>query len=207
MAVFCTKVSSNFLANLLHEIVLELWYNRIVECVWLLEAEEGRMYQVGEYVVYGVQGVCRILGTEKQLVNRKRTEYLVLEPLDRGASKFYLPTQNPSAMGKLQPILTRRQMDDLLKSEELRKDCWIQEENLRKQRYRDLLSAGDRVSLLQMLAAVYHHKEEQAAAGKKFHQCDDSFMRDTEKLLCSEIGLVMELESVEAREYLRSRLR
>lgn len=177
-----------------------------VRFVWLLEAEDDHMYQVGEYVVYGIQGVCRILGTEKQLVNRKRTEYLVLEPLSRGASKFYLPTQNPSAMGKLQPLLSRQQMEELLASEEIRNDCWIREENLRKQHYRELLADGNRLSLLQMLAAVYRHKEEQAAAGKKFHQCDDNFMRDTEKLLCSEIGLVMELEAAQAREFLRSRL-
>ena len=165
------------------------------------------MYQVGEYVVYGVQGVCRVLGTEKQLVNRKRTEFLVLEPLARGESKFYLPTQNPTAMGKIQPILARQQMEQLLASLEIRQGCWIREENLRKQHYRNLLTSGDRTLLLQMLAAVYQHRDEQDAAGKKFHQCDDNFMRDAEKLLCSEISLVMEMEVTQARDYLRTHLR
>lgn len=164
------------------------------------------MYQVGEYVVYGVHGVCRVLGKEKQLVNRKRTEYLVLEPLTKGESKFYLPTQNPVAMGKLQPVLSRQELDELITSDEIRKDCWISEENLRKQHYRDLMAGGNRISLLQMLAALYRHKEEQAAAGKKFHQCDDNFLRDAEKLLCSEISLVMEMEPDQARAYLRSHL-
>ena len=165
------------------------------------------MYQVGEYVVYGVQGVCRVLGTEKQLVNRKRTEFLVLEPLARGESKFYLPTQNPTAMGKIQPILARQQMEQLLASMEIRQGCWIREENLRKQHYRNLLASGDRTLLLQMLTAVYQHRDEQDAAGKKFHQCDDNFMRDAEKLLCSEISLVMEMEVTQARDYLRTHLR
>ena len=173
----------------------------------MLESEDDRMYQVGEYVIYGVQGVCRILGTEKQLVKGKRTEYLVLEPLDRGASKFYLPTQNPSAMDKLQPTLSRQQMEELMNSDAIQEECWIREDNQRKLRYRELMATGDRISLLQMLAAVYRHKDEQSAAGKKFHQCDDNFMRDTEKLLCSEISLVMELDLKESREYLRNRLR
>lgn len=165
------------------------------------------MYQSGEFVVYGIHGVCRVLGKEKQLVNRKRTEYLVLEPMAQNESKFYLPTQNPTAMGKLKAVLSRDEMDVLMTSEEIRQDCWIQEENLRKQHYRDLIGSGDRVALLQMVSSLYRYKDEQAAAGRKFHQCDDNFLRDAEKLLCSEISLVMELEPEKAREYLRNQLR
>lgn len=165
------------------------------------------MYQSGEFVVYGVHGVCRVVGTEKQLVNRKRTEYLVLEPLAQNESRFYLPTQNPTAMGKLKAVLSRVELDALMNSGEIRQDSWIQEENLRKQHYRDLIGSGDRVALLRMVSSLYRYKDEQAAAGRKFHQCDDNFLRDAEKLLCSEISLVMELEPEQARDYLRKQLR
>ena len=165
------------------------------------------MYQDGDYVVYGVQGVCRVLGKEKQLVNRKRTEYLVLEPLARGEAKFYLPSANPTAMAKLRSLHSREEMDAMFDSDEIRKDCWIKEESLRRQCYRDLLAAGDSMALLQMLGALYHHKDEQAAAGKKFHMCDDNFLRDAEKLLCSEICVVMDMDAEQAREFLRTTLR
>lgn len=165
------------------------------------------MYQSGSYVIYGVHGVCRILGTEKQLVNRKRAEYLVLEPVLRHESKFYLPAQNPTALEKLRTILSREELETLLQSEEIRKCDWIPEENRRKQYYRELLGSGDRIALLKMLAAVYHYKDEQLALGRKFHQCDDYFLRDAEKLLCSEIGFVLELKQDEAREYLRKHLK
>ena len=61
------------------------------------------MFQRGECVIYGIHGVCRVIGTEKQLVNRKRTEYLVLEPIGQSESRFYLPTGNETAMAKLRP--------------------------------------------------------------------------------------------------------
>lgn len=165
------------------------------------------MYHGGEYVVYGVHGVCRVIGTEKQLVNRKRAEYLVLEPLVQQESRFYLPTQNPAAMAKLKTVLSRDELHQLMDSDEIRKDCWIQEENLRKQRYRDLIGSGERTALMRMVSSLYRYKDEQTAAGRKFHQCDDNFLRDAEKLLCSEISLVLELEPEQAREYLRNHLR
>ena len=44
------------------------------------------MFEIGQWVMYGVHGVCRVAGTEKQLVNRKRAEFLVLEPLSKAES-------------------------------------------------------------------------------------------------------------------------
>ena len=165
------------------------------------------MYQAGQYVIYGIHGACRVVGTEKQLVNRKRTEYLVLEPLYKSESKFYLPTQNPTALAKLKSVLSREELEVLISSEEIRGNCWIQEENLRKQHYRELTASGDRVELMQMVCALYRYKDEQMASGRKFHQCDDNFLRDAERQLCSEISLVMEMEPEQARDYLRTALR
>ena len=165
------------------------------------------MFQSGEWVMYGVHGVCRVVGTEKQLVGRKRTEYLVLEPLAQNESRFFLPTANPTALAKLKAVLQVEELKALLISEELQEDVWIKEENLRKQTYRELINSGDRTALLKMVATLYRYRDAQAAAGKKFHQCDDNFLRDAEKLLASEIALVLEMTPEEARNYLREQLK
>ena len=165
-----------------------------------------KMYQAGDWVVYGIHGVCRVIGTEKQLVNRKRTQYLVLEPLSQQESRFYLPVENPAALAKLHPVLTRDELCTLMDSSEVRQDSWIPEEALRKQRYRELIGCGDRVLLMQMVHTLYRYKATQLAAGKKFHQSDENFLRDAEKLLTSEIALAMQLTPEQSRDYLRSRL-
>lgn len=157
--------------------------------------------------MYGIHGVCRVVGTEKQLVNRKRTEFLVLEPMSQNESRFYLPTANPTAMAKLKEVLPTEELKSLLSSEEIREDVWIKEENLRKQTYRELINGGDRIALIKMVSTLYRYREAQTAAGKKFHQCDDNFLRDAEKLLSSEISLVLEMTQEEARNYLREQLK
>lgn len=164
------------------------------------------MFQSGECVVYGIHGVCRIVGKEKQLVNRKRTEYLVLEPLSQNESRFFVPSENPTALAKLKPILSAQELEEMLSSSEIREDCWIKEENLRKQHYRDLINGADRKSVLKMVNSLYRYKKEQFAAGRKFHQCDENFLRDAEKLLASEIALVLQMTQEQARDYLRTQL-
>ena len=164
------------------------------------------MYQKGSYVVYGIQGVCRIIGTETQNVNRKNVEYLVLESVEKTELRYYLPTQNAAAMGKLKAVLSAEELCRVLNSEEVHQDCWIPEENLRKQHYRDLISGGDRQSIMQMLHNLYRHRQQQAETGRKFHQCDDNFLRDAERLLSREVALVMDFTREEALEYLRKEL-
>lgn len=164
------------------------------------------MFQTGQWVVYGVHGVCRIVGTEMQRVNRKNAEYLVLEPLAQNEARFYLPTENPAAMAKLTAVLPRDEWQALMALDTIRKDAWIAEENQRKLRYRDLLGSGDRAALLQMVATLYCQRDARAAAGRKFHQCDENFLHDAEKLLSTELALVLELPLDEAQTYLRSRL-
>ena len=60
--------------------------------------------------------------------------------------------------------------------------------------------------MLSMIYTLYQHRAAQAEAGKKVHLCDDNFLRDAEKLLLSEIAMVMELTPEQAKQYLRESL-
>lgn len=104
----------------------------------------GKMYQVGELVVYGMHGVCRVVSEEERLVDKKRLNYLALEPLSNGNSRFLVPTQNAAAMAKLQPILSKEELEAMITSENVKTGEWIREENQRKQTYRELIGSGDR---------------------------------------------------------------
>lgn len=165
------------------------------------------MYQVGNQVVYGVHGVCRIVDQEERVVDRKPVTYLALEPVGQDGSKFLVPTHNASAMAKLRPVLSQQELEAMLASDTVRKDGWIKDENLRKQTYRELINSGDRAKLLQMVRTLYRHKAQQAAAGRKVHLCDDNFLRDAEKLLLSEVSIVLNLDQEQAKKYIREKLK
>lgn len=164
------------------------------------------MYQKGDRVVYGIHGVCRIVGTEVRTVDRKMVEYFALEPLDQPGARFYVPTQNQAALAKLRPVLDAQSLTALLHSQEARRDSWIADEGQRKLRYRELISSGDRAALLSMVGSLHRHKQAQAAQGRKFHLCDENFLRDAEKLLNSEFSLVLGIEPGKVGEYVKNAL-
>lgn len=165
------------------------------------------MFQVGDKVVYGIHGVCMVVDQEERVIDRKPLTYLALEPVGQEGSRYLVPTHNAAAMAKLRHMLTKEELEVLFQSDEVRADGWIKDENQRKQTYRELISSGDRVKLLQMVHTLYRQKAAQNAAGKKFHLCDENFLRDAEKLLVSEFSIVMDVEPDQAKQYIRSKLK
>ena len=144
------------------------------------------MYQVGEKVVYGIHGVCRVADLEERIIDRKHLTYLVLAPEGQDGSKYLVPTHNAGAMSKLCKLLTPAEMEELFQSDAIDRDCWVKDENQRKQLYRELICSTDRAALMAMVRTLYRQKASLLASGKKFHLCDENFLRDAEKRLASE---------------------
>lgn len=160
----------------------------------------------GDMVVYGIHGVCRVAYIENRMVDRKEVEYYVLIPNDQPDAKFYVPMHNPLAVAKMRKVLTREELAALLESGKVKEDSWIPNENLRKEKYRELISKADCADLIRMLRALHAHKQEQQAAGKKFHQCDENFMRDAERVIRSEVSAVMDIPPETVGTFIRSKI-
>ena len=161
------------------------------------------MYQIGDQLIYGAHGVCQVVAQEEREVNRKTVIYLALEPVGQTGSRYLVPTNNAAALSKLRHMLSKEELTRLMDSREVRQDSWIHDENQRKQAYRQLIVSGDRAKLIQMVRALYRHKAAMALTGRRIHQCDDTFLRDAEKLLSSEISRVLDLTPEEAIAHLR----
>ena len=168
--------------------------------------EAVHLFQLGDRVVYGIHGVCQIVDEEERHIDRKKIRYFVLEPVDQPGARFFVPSENPAALAKLRPVISAEELEALLSSDKIREDRWIADENRRKQRYRELINSGDREELLQMVSTLHRHKHEQLSQGRKFHLCDENFLRDAEKLLNSEFSMVLQIQPSEVSRYIKEAL-
>ncbi len=164
------------------------------------------MYKIGDLVMYGIHGACRITDEEVRTVDKKQVSYFVLTPLEQPGARFLVPMHNENALKKLRRVLSREELEALLASPQVRQDAWIADENRRKQRYRELISLGDRAALLQMVRTLHLHRQEQQALGRKLHQCDDNFLKDAQRLIETEFSLTLGLEPAAVSRYIQSAL-
>ena len=164
------------------------------------------MYEAGQQVLYGIHGICTIIGTERMRFGTGRETYYILEPLQQPGSRFYVPVNNEAAVAKLRPLLCREELLAHLRADQVRKYPWIADESQRKLRFRELINSGDRAQLMGMIGALHRHRREQLAAGRKFHQSDENFLNDAQKLLNAEFALVFGLEPRGVNDFIRREL-
>ena len=112
------------------------------------------MFSQDDILLYGAHGPCRYLGLEERRVNGKRQAFYVLEPLARAETRFLIPTENPTAVGKIRRLPSKPEVERMLASERARAYSWEADENKRKNLYRALLSGTDRAGLVSMICSV-----------------------------------------------------
>ena len=151
------------------------------------------MFELGQNVVYGVHGVCQIIGTEERKLDGQIVTYFVLEPVNHQGARYYIPVHNPAALAKLRPLITPEELDQLLHSNAVRQNCWTEDENQRKRLYRELIVSMDRQRVLQMVFTLHQRRKKLIEAGRKMHQCDENFLSDAEKLLSDEFACVLQI--------------
>lgn len=163
-------------------------------------------FQAGQKLLYGVHGVCNVVGIEQRKVDRKMVEFYCLSPMEQSGSFFYIPTNSPAVASKLRPVLSRQELESLICSIKGEDTPWIDDENRRKQHYRDLMAAVDRKAMLCTVGALMRHKSRQLASGKRLHLCDENFLRDAQKLIEGEFSLVLGIPKEEVRQYIQNAL-
>ena len=165
------------------------------------------MFQVDDVIIYGSQGVCRITGMEEKRISGATKTFFVLEPVQSGGATIYAPVDNEQVRKKMRRLLTRQEICDLIDGVSEGDSAWVENENERKDRYRKILAEGDRAELIHMIKAIYLHKKEREAEGKRLHMTDEHFFKEAERIVYNEFQYVLELESREdLMQYIISRI-
>jgi len=164
------------------------------------------MFQINDVVVYGAQGVCQITGIEEKRIDGEIRRYFVLRPTDDRGATCYVPTWNEKAMAKIRRVMTKAEVNALIDSMPGRAPDWIPNENERKEAYKKILAGGDQTAIISMIQALYLHRKEREAGGRRLHMADERFMKDAEQLLYNEWQYVLNVDKAGLMAYIFSRI-
>jgi len=164
------------------------------------------MFKINDVVVYGAQGVCEIVGIDEKKIDGAIKKYFVLKPKnDRGAT-CYVPTWNEKAWSKMRKVITKKEVDALIDSMPDKRPTWITNENERKETYKRILASGDQAAIISMVQALFCHKKEREADGKRLHISDEHFMKEAEQLLYNEWQYVLNVDKTGLMTYIFERI-
>lgn len=164
------------------------------------------MFEVGEYIVYGVKGVCRIeeithidiSGADKERL------YYVLSPVGGGNGKIYAPVDNKKVT--MRKVITREEANRLIEELPQIELLWVPDDKQREATYKEALSTCDYRAWVSIVKTLYLRKQERVAAGKKITALDERYMRTAENELYSELSLTLGVPKAEMEDYIKERL-
>lgn len=160
------------------------------------------MFSIGEYVVYGNKGVCEVTKVGPVAIpgmSPERNYYTLSQVYTKGSTIFVPVDKEDSG---LRYVLSKEEVNDLIKDIPNIKPVWIQNDKEREQIFTDSIRKADTKKLIEMIIALYERKERRIADGKKATSTDERFFHAAEDILYGELGVVLGIDKKEVKDYI-----
>lgn len=164
------------------------------------------MFSVGDTVVYGTQGVCRIKEISMLKFGKTKAEYYILTPVSDERSVVYVPTGNEKLVSKMRELISREELDELIATAAENKIEWISGDNERKNYCDEVVKTGSRRELMQLIGMLYTRREALREQKKHFHNVDAQYLKAAEHLLHDEFAYVLGIDTDQVPEYITQRI-
>ena len=115
------------------------------------------MPNIGDYVNYGNQGVCRIDGRRSLKFGsaQPKRDYYILSPVYQKGSRVYVPADNQELLEKMRPVLSPQEIDKAIASVKEEDISWISDRKRRLAKSHEILARRDEHELLQLASCFY----------------------------------------------------
>lgn len=157
------------------------------------------MFNIGDTVVYGSQGVCKIDCVETKQIGKQSADYYVLKPLFNDSTSLFVPVNNDKLTSKIRDVLTKAQLDDFVKKIPDIELLTYTDENQKRELYKLKLSESIE-SLAAIIKTIRHEKDFRKQNNKKLNIGDEQTLRKAEQLFYNEIAFVLSVEPEKVKD-------
>ena len=164
------------------------------------------MFSIGDYMVYGINGVCLVQDICASPFDKKDTRtFYLLKPLGAtSGSVIYTPTDNVQV--PMRPLMTRDQAQALIEQMPQISPLEIPMEKMRRELYRQAMHSCDPVEYVRLIKTVYHRRLDMIQQHKRLSETDSDFERNAKLSLYHELSVVLDVQFAEMEQYLISKL-
>ncbi len=163
------------------------------------------MFSVGDYIVYGTTGVCKVEAVgpmQMSGMSSKEKLYYTLSPLYSKGSKVFIPVDNDKVV--IRSVLTKEEASALVEEIPSIELLWVADEKRREDIYKTALRTCDPKEWIKIIKTLYLRKMSRIAEGKKVTVSDGKYLHMAEERLYEELALALEMPKEEVIEYITS---
>lgn len=165
------------------------------------------MYKIGDLIIYGSVGVCRVteIAAPDFSYIEKGKLYYVLEPLYQSCV-IYTPIDNKKVF--MRPIITAEVAENLIDMIPLIQAEAYHCRALRQltEHYESALNTHNCEDLIELTMSIYEKKQFQEQQKRKFGTVDERFLRRAEELLFGEFAVALGMPRDKVPDYIALRV-
>ncbi len=150
------------------------------------------MYKIGDYVVYKKK-VCMIKG----IIQKGDEKYYQLIPIDDDSLKIEVKSE---AEEYFKNIITKEEVNSLI-NDIPNIDIIDCEDKFIEYEYKQLIDSGSKEDLVKVIKTTYLRNKDRLEHKKKKSLKDSEYQEKAEKILCTELGVALNLTFDEAKDY------
>lgn len=150
------------------------------------------MFNKGDMVLYGGEGVCRVDGTEEKKIGSTTAEYYVLCRVDGVNSVFFVPVKSRAAQEKMCRVISASEIKKIIREAEATELPPSDRE--RKEAYKNAICSADRAAVASLVKSVCEHEKALELKGKKLHKTEEYFLEDAKKFMYGELSAVFKMD-------------
>ena len=133
------------------------------------------MFKVGDWVIYGGKGVCKVvnIGKLESMSVAKNKDYYTLEPVHFSESRIFTPVDNQKVV--IRSVITKEAAMELIDEIPQIETLWITDEKRRELEYKEALKTCECRELVKIIKTIYQRKQSRLEVGKKMTASDEKF--------------------------------
>jgi len=162
------------------------------------------MFQKGNYVICGNNGICciqDITTLDITGVDKKRKYYL-LKPVYQSGSTIYVPVD--AAEKSLRKATSRDEANELIRSIPDIPLIPLADEKTLERTYKEYMHEGSCEAWIKLIKTIYLRKEKRILKGCKITAVDSRYFKLAEDFLYGELSVALGISRDDVRDYIKT---
>lgn len=160
------------------------------------------MFKVNDYIIYGGNGVCKVLdiGIPDLNLPNKNRQYYTLQQVYGCKNTIYTPVDNENIL--MRKVISKKEATDLINNILSTEILCADDDKMLEDKYKEIMHKCKCKDWIKVIKTLNLRKEERLAEGKKISIKDEKYLQMAEEFLNGELAIALNMNKEQVKDYI-----
>lgn len=160
------------------------------------------MFSVGDRIIYGATGVCKVENIIENELTGTMREYYMLRPVDTDKSTIYVPVDNEKLVSRMRTVPSAKELKKMMSNAKDEQLEWVDNHLRRNEVFHEILNEGEIPRILVLFKTLNSRCVMLSEENKRLPKTDERIYKECQKLLCCEFSAILDIDQSEVISFI-----